>query len=75
MTDIFPLRAYGKAELAQLYFPDADPVVAANRLRRQIERAYGLLQALEPTGYPSRAHFFTPRQVAIIVRFLGEPLV
>ncbi len=66
-------QAYGKAELAQRYFPDADPAVAANRLRRSIERAHGLLQALAPTGYPSRAHFFTPRQVAIIVSYLGEP--
>lgn len=69
----FIIQAYGKSELAMLYFPGAAPEVAANRLRRWIIQTKGLLHELRPTGYPSRAHFFSPIQVGIIVKYIGEP--
>ena len=70
----FPLRTYGKSELALLYFPTAQSAhTAVNHLMSWIRRYKGLLQALEAMGYRKSAKCFTPKEVAEIVRCLGEP--
>lgn len=73
-NDSFPLRAYGKSELALLYFPTTQSAhTAVNHLMSWISRYKGLMQTLETMGYRKSAKFFTPKEVAEIVRCLGEP--
>ena len=56
----FKVKAYGKSELAMLYFPDAGSAhTAVNHLMKM--------------GYRKSDKFFTPKQVAVIAEYLGEP--
>ncbi len=63
------------AELARLYFPNASTSRNAVRsLNRWINRCSGLLEELRKTGYaPYNHRILTPRQRAIIIRYLDEP--
>lgn len=70
----FRIRPYSKRELAMLYFPEtanADSAVA--NLRNLMKRNSDLLDELEDAHYKTHDKVFTPRQVVIIVRYLGEP--
>ena len=69
----FIIRAYTKKELALRYFPDSDPRTAVNHLMNWINRCTSLLAQLHEAGYEKRAKAFTPRQVRLIIDFLGEP--
>lgn len=70
----FKIKAYGKSELAQLYFPDANsPHTAVNHLMSWIHRSPKLTAELEKMGYKKSAKYFTPREVALVVELLGEP--
>lgn len=62
-----------KQQLALMYFPDASPRVAVNRLARWIAHCRGLAEALAALGYHKRNRHFTPREVQVVFRFLGEP--
>ena len=67
------IKSYPKSELALLYFPDADPHVALNRLNSWIKRCQPLSEALA-CCYQSRfAKFFSAQAVRLIVEYLGEP--
>lgn len=70
----FTLRAYGKSELAMLYFPEAASThTAVNHLMAWISRSKKLSSELHDMGYLKTSKFFTPRQVAAIITHLGEP--
>lgn len=69
----FKIRAYTKKELALLYFPDSSPRTAVNHLMAWIHRCPDLPPALVATGYDKMAKAFTPRQISLIVEYLGEP--
>ena len=70
----FKHKAYGKSELAWLYFPDATSAhTAVNHLMSWIRRNPELTHNLSDLGYHKSAKFFTPKQVALIVEYLGEP--
>ena len=58
--DSFLIRTYTKAELAHLY----NPHVCLN---------LPLLHELEQEGYRARNRLLSPKQVATIIHFLGEP--
>ena len=63
-----------KYELAVAYFPDVKPETASKLLSKQITCNTPLLAALQATGYDHRtARRFSPLQLQIIYRFLGEP--
>ena len=62
-----------KRELAMLYTPGVCPKSALRLLNAYIHRAKGLLPALEATGYSHSARHFTPRQLALVIQYLGEP--
>ena len=71
---LFRLCPYTKRELAQLYFPfteNAETAVA--NLRNLIRRNSELGNELEKAGYKPYNQVFTPKQVRVIVDFLGEP--
>ena len=73
--DTFIIRAYTKKELAQMYFPTAStPHAAVNHLMEWIKRCSKLYESLVGIGYMKNAKFFTPREVSLIVEYLGEPV-
>ena len=65
-----PLR---KSALAASYFPELASHQACNRLRRWIIRCMELYDKLRETGYRPEQRIFTPRQVGLIILYLGEP--
>ena len=69
----FHIRTYKKSELAHLYNPNECLKVALQILRRWIVYNLTLLQELEQEGYRARNRLLSPRQVATIIRYLGEP--
>ena len=70
----FEIRFYGKSELAILYFPDALTAKGAlSNLKFYIRQCEGLRVALSACGSPPCAKQFTPKEVALIVEYLGEP--
>jgi hypothetical protein len=70
----FKIRPYTKRDLARMYFPDtASDESAVTNLRNLMLRNPHLLAELDEALYRSRDKVFTPRQVAILVRYLGEP--
>ena len=71
--NLFIIRTYTKAELAHLYNPTACIKVALQILRRWILFNLPLLHELEAEGYRARNRLLSPKQVATIVQYLGEP--
>lgn len=69
----FSLKAYRKNELAGLYFPQAGKKSALQGLARWIKQCAELKTALEKSGYQKNRKFFLKSEVALIVKFLGEP--
>ena len=65
-----PLR---KSALAASYFPELASHQACNRLRRWIIRGTELHDKLLETGYRPEQRIFTPRQIGLIIHYLGEP--
>ena len=73
MEDI-KIRAYGKSELALLYFPSANSAhTAVNHLMAWVKRNPILVEEMTKVGYRKSAKFFTSREVRLIVDFLGYP--
>lgn len=63
-----------KYDLAFKYFPNAPTKKAAtDNLTRAINRCTPLLMKLVKDGYSVTEKTYTPRQVALIYEFLGEP--
>lgn len=63
-----------KYDLAFKYFPNAPTKKAAtDNLTRAINRCTPLLLKLAKDGYSVTEKTYTPRQVALIYEFLGEP--
>jgi hypothetical protein len=69
----FVLRSYGYCELALLYFPNSTKKSATTQLRRWIRRSDELLRTLKQVGFVERQRILTPRQVEVVVQFVGEP--
>ena len=70
----FKIKAYGKSELALQYFPEsASAHTAVNHLMSWIHRNPELTEGLLKLGYRKSAKFFTPKEVGMIVEYLGEP--
>ena len=66
----YPLN---KGLLAMMYSPNVCRKSALRLLNAYIHRAKGLLPALEATGYSRAARHFTPKQLALVLTYLGEP--
>lgn len=67
------IKTYSKQELAMLYFPDAEPMCARKHLWRWICNCPQLVDRLNESRLSARSKIFTPRQVALIFDYLGEP--
>lgn len=60
--------------LARLYYPPKMSYKRAIHLfRQEIRLTRGLLEALQAVGYRENQRILTPRQVQVIMDFLGEP--
>ena len=71
---MFQVKSYGKSELALLYFPKTeDPHTAVNHLTSWIRRCKPLYQEIQALGSSKHAKSFTPKEVALITYYLGEP--
>lgn len=71
--DIFPVRTYAKSELAHLYLPGICLRSALRTFSSWMKRNAELSESLQKYGYRERSKFLTPKQVELIVGFLGEP--
>jgi len=69
----FIVRTYKKSDLAHLYNPDTSILTALQLLKKWIRANEGLSCALAATGLKSTAKLYTPKQVELIVEYLGEP--
>ncbi|MDR0894601.1 MAG: DUF4248 domain-containing protein [Prevotellaceae bacterium] len=69
----FPIRRYGKGELASLYMPDILCSSALRQFNEWLATAPGLTDRLRATGLQPGARQYTPQQVSLIVEALGEP--
>ena len=68
------IKSYGKSELALLYFPNATtPIGALSNLNFWIRGNKQLSEELRSCGMPPKSKFFTPKEVALIFHYLGEP--
>jgi len=69
----FIIKGYHKAELAQMYHPDMSVPSAMCKMRRWINRNAKLKRKLMEVQVSGQNHAYTPREVGVIVEFLGEP--
>ena len=69
----FVIRAYLKADLAQLYCPNLPATYAMRKLRCWIRKNKTLSEALYQGGESKKDHSYTKRQVRLIVQYLDEP--
>lgn len=69
----FKIRAYSKVELAGLYNPNECVAVALQTLSRWIRTNPTLMEELNSANYNKYRRGFTPKEVAMIVKHLGEP--
>ncbi len=69
----FPIRSYTKAELAMLYCPGECITNALNNFSRWMRLNRPLMAELNTIGYNKFRRTYMPREVEIIVKFMGEP--
>ena len=69
----YPIRVYSKVELAMLYNPGKCITPALQCFYRWIRMNKPLVAELEAVGYYKFRRSFTPREVRIIFKYLGEP--
>ncbi|MCD7924058.1 MAG: DUF4248 domain-containing protein [Bacteroides sp.] len=69
----FPIRIYPKADLAVLYCPDFAISTAMRNLAAWIRKNHALWLALQAIGYNRYRRCFMPREVELIVEYLGTP--
>lgn len=60
-----------KQDLAKIYFADYDKEVTRRLLAREIHGNAELMAELEATGYRRSQKRLSPKQVAIIEKYLG----
>ncbi|MCD8184702.1 MAG: DUF4248 domain-containing protein [Bacteroides sp.] len=69
----FRVRAYSKVELSMLYNPAFCLTNALHTLATWIRLNFPLWEELTAIGYNKYRRCFTPREVSLIVKYLGEP--
>ena len=68
------LRAYGRSELAQMYYGRPISDRGARRwLMKELSYVPGLMEQLKQLGFTEHGKFFTPAQVKLIFDAFGEP--
>lgn len=67
------MKALSMSELAILYFPHSSVKSASVQLKRWITYNRALQEELNATGYRNGQRILTPKQVDLIIHYLGEP--
>lgn len=67
-NETFKIKAYGKSELAMMYFPECTKESAIKRLKRWFSINPRLQRLLKVKGKS-----YTPKHVQLIVNEVGEP--
>ena len=62
-----------KREISTLYFPNIAEKSASEKLTSWINNCKPLVRKLSKTGYRSRTHTLTEKQISMIYDYLGEP--
>ena len=73
MEETFIIRAYGRTELAQCYFPSLSPQAAYRKLQSWIDYYPHLRERLNASNVNPRSRMYMPVQVRLIVEAIGEP--
>ena len=71
--ETFIIRAYGRTELAQCYFPHLHPQAAYRKLQGWIDYCPHQRERLDAVGANPRSRVYMPLQVRMIVEAIGEP--
>ena len=71
--ETFTIRAYGRTELAQFYFPGLNPQTAYRKLQEWIDFYPHLRERLQAAGCHPRSRVYMPVHVRMIVEAIGEP--
>lgn len=69
----FKIKSYSKMDLARIYNPQLCDRTAQYTFIKWLDKNVKLMQELLNTGYSRTDRFFTPKQVQLIVEYLGEP--
>lgn len=69
----FEIKSYGYSELAVRYLPTINKKSASNQFRKWIKLNHKLYDELKSYGFIPNQKILTPRQVSIIIQYLGEP--
>ena len=67
------IRAYGKGELAQMYYPNCTLSWALRLFQADLERAPGLTDALRRWGWTPRQRLLRHAWVRLIFDGIGPP--
>ena len=73
LMETFVIRAYGRTELAQCYFPNLSPQSAYRKLESWIDYHPTLRDRLRSTSTNPHSRVYMPVQVRMIVEAIGEP--
>lgn len=67
------MQALSFKELSLMYFPTSTVKSAGVQFKRWLKYNTALWDDLAGTGYRSGQRLLTPRQVALVFHYLGEP--
>ncbi|MBR0274396.1 MAG: DUF4248 domain-containing protein [Bacteroidaceae bacterium] len=67
------VKAYGKGELAEMYYPDSSPSWALRLFNADLRRMPGLTDALRARGWRPSARLLRIDWVRIIFEAIGPP--
>ena len=71
--DMERARAYGKGQLAELYYPDSSPSWALRLLNKDIRRMPGLTERLRQRGWRPSDRLLRRDWVQLICDAIGPP--
>ena len=67
------MQALSLKELSLMYFPTSSVKSAGTQLKRWLRYNTALWDDLAVSGYRNGQRLLTPRQVALVFHYLGEP--
>lgn len=69
----FEIKSYLKADLARMYHPYLPESYAMSKMRAWIRKCADLATQMYAAGEGKNDHYYTRRQVALIVKYLDAP--
>jgi hypothetical protein len=72
MANDMKVRGMQFWKAAMRYYPDFSRSTAVRRFREEIHNTPELLEELKRLGYDEHRRYFPPRQMAVIIKYLGD---